>query len=127
MSEEEKRIIQEIIESKEQVFLKMVYRTMNNGSNAITEIRRCINELMGDLKVENYSSQGKEMYRINGIDSKIRKPFIRGRRPKKFTEKQAEEMKKLKMQGKTNVEIAKIYKCTETTIRNYIKNKNRNK
>ena len=49
--------------------------------------------------------------------------FIRGRRPKMFTTEQIEKIKQLKKQGKSNVQIAKIYHCSEKTIRNYLKEK----
>lgn len=47
--------------------------------------------------------------------------IMNGKRKKIFNEKDIEEIKRLKKEGISNRRIAKIMKCSETTIRNYLK------
>ena len=58
----------------------------------------------------------------NTIETTIyAKPFIQGHRHKLFDVEQIKRIKNLKSQGMSNRKIAKIMKCSEGTIRNYLK------
>lgn len=43
------------------------------------------------------------------------------RKPKMFGSADVEKMKKLKKEGYSNVKVAKMMKCSEKTVRNYLK------
>lgn len=44
-----------------------------------------------------------------------------GKKPKMFNDDDVKEMVRLKNKGFSNVKISKIFKCSEKTIRNYLK------
>lgn len=49
------------------------------------------------------------------------KKVMNGKKPKMFNDNDVREMIKLKNQGFSNVQIAKKFKCSEKTVRNYLK------
>jgi DNA-binding NarL/FixJ family response regulator len=51
----------------------------------------------------------------------IKSEFKQGHRKKMFNEEQVEEIKQLYADGISKSQIAKMYKCSEKTIRNYLK------
>ena len=110
-------------------WLRLLYEIQNNGSKSNGRIKWFASniEKRKVIKVGNlyYLSDVSDLEENTTKSDKKRKSkmFIRGRRPKMFTTEQIEKIKQLKKQGKSNVQIAKIYHCSEKTIRNYLKEK----
>ena len=54
-------------------------------------------------------------------DIKIKSEFKQGHRKRMFNEEQVEKIKQLYADGMSKNQIAKMYRCSEKTIRNYLK------
>lgn len=108
-------------------WLRLLYEIQNNGSKSNGRIKCFASniEKRKVIKVGNlyYLSDISDLEEDTTKSDKKQKAkiFVRGRRPKMFTEEQIEKIKQLKKQGKSNVQIAKTYHCSEKTIRNYLK------
>lgn len=100
---------------KNQKFLRLIYRIQNNDSNAINSVKRALD----DMEVGNVRY-------INGVfyaDAQKPNPIImNGKKPKMFTEEQQEEIRKMfYIEKLPKTQIAKKMRCSEKTIRNYLK------
>lgn len=62
-----------------------------------------------------------EMLLDNNMLKDLNKKYLkRGKRKKRFDEKDVKEMELMRSQGMSNVKIAKHFNCCEKTIRNYL-------
>lgn len=98
-------------------WLRLLYEIQNNNSKSNGRIKLFANSIE-ERKVVKIG----HLYYLKSDEKQKVKIFVRGRKPKIFTTEQIKEIKQLKKQGKSNVQIAKIYHCSEKTIRNYLKN-----
>lgn len=57
----------------------------------------------------------------DNVEIKTKSEFIQGHRKKIFTNQQLEEIKQMYKDGISKNQIAKKFKCSEKTIRNYLK------
>ena len=111
---------------KNQDFLRLIYTLQNNKSNAVLEPKR-ISKNIESRKVQRfYDSNKKEFfYYIENsyfAENKTKCDIkMQGRKPKKFGQDEILEMQKMSKSGISNIKIAKHFKCSETTIRNYLK------
>ncbi len=71
--------------------------------------------------IEYFSAEIERKSAENRIKSAPQKALQRGHRKKMFNNKDIEEIRKLKEENTSNRQIAKILKCDEKTIRNYLR------
>lgn len=72
-------------------------------------------------EIIHLENQLKDLKNIDNRKAPQRKGAIIGKKPKMFNDDDIKEMARLKNKGFSNVKISKIFKCSEKTIRNYLK------
>ncbi len=71
--------------------------------------------------LEYFSAEIERKSAENKIKSAPQKALQRGHRKKMFNNKDIEKIRKLKEENTSNRQIAKILKCDEKTVRNYLR------
>ncbi len=106
----------------EQLFLSLAYEIQNNGSTAINNTKNQLNKILED-KVHTYKNENNtNIYYIESHKEPKEFTFIQGVKPKMFNKEQEEQIKKMFYVNKMSKnKIAKVMKCNEKTIRNYLK------
>ena len=108
---------EEIIdEEKTNIYFKNLNQVFANENNDKL-VNIAINEIIELCDEVSYQSS----FETSDFGKVSPKSAINGVKPKKFNNGDVEEMLILKNKGYSNVKIAKKFKCSEKTIRNYLK------
>lgn len=109
----------------EQIFLELAREIQKNQSTVVGKIQTALKkQLTNEVKFEFVDNQIIYFIDEPTTEPKEFKP-IQGVKPKMFNEEEQEQIKKLFYIDKMSKnKIAKIMKCNEKTIRNYLKDTN---
>ncbi|EDT76994.1 Hin recombinase [Clostridium butyricum] len=105
---------------------RMYVSELKKNSELIKEIYQLRDiKVVQKLNMNNDKDMQKELEKLNKENEELKGKLNAGRK-EKFTKQQQEEIKRLRLDGKSMQDIADILKCSKATIFNYLKRLNKN-
>lgn len=105
---------------------KMYVSELKKNNELIKEIDQLRDiKVVQKLNMNNDKDMQKELEKLKKENEELKGKLNAGRK-EKFTKQQQEEIKRLRLDGKSMQDIADILKCSKATIFNYLKRLNKN-